>query len=346
MSGSAGDNGTGTPLLEVRGLVKHYPLKRGPIDRLRGVPPKAVRAVDGVDFAIARGQTLALVGESGCGKTTTGRCVLFLQLPTAGEVLVDGKRLDPRDESRLRERRRDLQIVFQDPNSSLNPRMTIGQTLAEALAFHGIAAGGGRGAQVADLLETVGLSGRQANRYPNELSGGQRQRVGIARALAVNPSLIVADEPVSALDVSVQAQILQLLSRLRSERGLSYLFISHDLGVVRHISDAVAVMYLGLIVERAATARLFANPLHPYTQALLAAAPVPDPSQRRERALLQGDPPSPVTPPSGCRFRTRCPYATDRCAAEVPALREIEPGHVVACHYAGEVGTGPARRPV
>ncbi|HET7093128.1 MAG TPA: oligopeptide/dipeptide ABC transporter ATP-binding protein [Thermomicrobiales bacterium] len=333
------------PLLEVRGLTKHYPLKRGIGARLRGEPALAVRAVDGIDFAIDRGQTLGLVGESGCGKTTTGRCVLFLQTPTAGEVLVDGERVDPEDDAALRRRRRELQIVFQDPNSSLNPRMTIGQTLGEALTFHRMVDRGDRGAAVAQLLETVGLSQTQANRYPNELSGGQRQRVGIARALAVDPALIVADEPVSALDVSVQAQILQLLGRLREERGLSYLFISHDLGVVRHIADAVAVMYLGLIVERAPSTRLFANPLHPYTQGLLAAAPVADPRRRRARRLLEGDPPSPIAPPSGCRFRTRCPYATDLCAAEVPPLREIEPGHFVACHYAGEVGVSHAPSP-
>jgi oligopeptide transport system ATP-binding protein len=334
---SAPTNGA-PPLLEVRGLVKHYPIKQGFVAKLRREPGKAVRAVDGVDFSIRRGETLALVGESGCGKTTTGRCVLYLQTPTAGEVLVDGELIDPSDEAAMRHRRRDLQIVFQDPNSSLNPRMTVGQTLEECIAFHGVASRGERPELVGELLQTVGLVRGQANRYPNELSGGQRQRVGIARALAVNPSLIVADEPVSALDVSVQAQILQLLERLREERGLSYLFISHDLGVVRHISDAVAVMYLGTIVEQAPTAILYANPQHPYTQALLAAAPIPDPRRRRQRVLLQGDPPSPIDPPSGCRFRTRCPYATDRCAAEVPLLRETEAGHRVACHYAGEVG--------
>jgi peptide/nickel transport system ATP-binding protein len=332
------------PLLEVRGLTKHYPLKRSVGARLRGEPALAVRAVDGIDFAIERGRTLGLVGESGCGKTTTGRCVLFLQTPTAGEVLVDGDPVDPNDEATMRRRRRELQIVFQDPNSSLNPRMTIGQTLGEALAFHRLAERGRRGAAVSDLLETVGLSATHANRYPNELSGGQRQRVGIARALAVDPALIVADEPVSALDVSVQAQILQLLARLRRERELSYLFISHDLGVVRHIADDVAVMYLGLIVERAPTERLFGNPLHPYTQALLAAAPVADPRRRRQRRLLEGDPPSPIAPPSGCRFRTRCPFAVERCAAEVPALREIAPGHFAACHFAGEVGVEPTAR--
>ena len=327
-----------TPLLDVRGLVKHFPLKRGFIDTLRGKNASAVRAVDGVDFTIARGNTLALVGESGCGKTTTGRCVLFLQEPTGGEVRFNGEIINSHDELELRRRRSQMQIVFQDPNSSLNPRMTIGQTLEEAIAFHKIAPRGDRAGAVNDLLETVGLGGQHRNRYPNELSGGQRQRIGIARALAVNPSLIVADEPVSALDVSVQAQILQLLTKLKEDRGLSYLFISHDLGVVRHISDEVAVMYLGIIVERAPTAVLYSQPLHPYTQALLSAAPVANPKLRRKRLILPGDPPSPVNPPSGCRFRTRCQHATELCAAETPPLRAIEPDHFVACHFAGEVG--------
>ncbi len=325
------------PLLEVRNLVKHYPVGRSAGDILRGRPGAAVRAVDGVTFQVQRGETLALVGESGCGKTTTGRCVLFLQQPTSGEVLFAGEAIDPRDAAALRERRKQLQIVFQDPNSSLNPRMTIGQTLGEVLVFHDMASSRERNRAVAELLETVGLASRHAGRYPNELSGGQRQRVGIARALAVNPELIVADEPVSALDVSVQAQILQLLQRLRDERGLSYLFISHDLGVVRHISDHVAVMYLGVIVEQASTPELFMNPRHPYTQALLDAAPVANPKLRRTRAPLQGDPPSPISPPSGCRFRTRCPYATELCAAQTPKLRELNPGHLVACHYAEDL---------
>jgi oligopeptide/dipeptide ABC transporter ATP-binding protein len=324
-------------LLEVRNLVKHYPVGRSVGDILRGKPGAAVRAVDGVTFQVQRGETLALVGESGCGKTTTGRCVLFLQQPTSGEVLFEGTAIDPRNAATLRERRKQLQIVFQDPNSSLNPRMTIGQTLGEALVFHDMVSSKAKNSAVAELLETVGLGARHAGRYPNELSGGQRQRVGIARALAVNPQLIVADEPVSALDVSVQAQILQLLQRLRDERGLSYLFISHDLGVVRHISDNVAVMYLGVIVEQASTSALFTNPLHPYTQALLASAPVANPRLRRARAPLQGDPPSPISPPSGCRFRTRCPYATELCAAQTPPLRELHPGHLVACHYAEDL---------
>jgi oligopeptide transport system ATP-binding protein len=329
------------PLLEVRDLVKHFPVGRSLVNTLRRTPPAAVRAVDGVSFSVAKGQTLALVGESGCGKTTTGRCVLFLQHPTSGEVLVNGEPINPADEAAMRRRRKQLQIVFQDPNSSLNPRMTVGQTLGEVLQFHKMAGGGDQQRAVAELLETVGLSGRHAGRYPNELSGGQRQRVGIARALAVNPELVVADEPVSALDVSVQAQILQLLERLRDERGLAYLFISHDLGVVRHIADDVAVMYLGVIVERAPTAALYERPLHPYTQALLAAAPVANPRLRRKRAPLPGDPPSPLAPPSGCRFRTRCPFAAERCATEVPLLRQLEPGHWVACHFAEGLRSAP-----
>jgi oligopeptide transport system ATP-binding protein len=325
------------PLLQVRDLVKHYPIKQGIFERVRKKPALKVRAVDGVGFTINRGETLALVGESGCGKTTTGRCVLFLQEPTSGEVQVDGETIDPADQKAMRKRRREMQIIFQDPNSSLNPRMTIGQSLEEAIAFHGIAPRPERPNVVRELLETVGLSGSHRSRFPNELSGGQRQRVGIARALAVRPQLIVADEPVSALDVSVQAQILELLRNLRESRGLSYLFISHDLGVVRHISDAVAVMYLGLIVEQAPTAELYARPLHPYTKALLAAAPIPDPRLRRQRMLLTGDPPSPIQPPSGCRFRTRCQYAQERCAEEVPELRQLEHNHLVACHFAESI---------
>ena len=325
------------PLLQVRGLVKHFPMRGGFIDRLRGHPAQVIRAVDGVDLTIREGETLALVGESGCGKSTTGRCVLFLQDPTAGTVTFRGRPIDPTNAGEMRERRKQLQIVFQDPNSSLNPRMTVGQTLEEALAFHKIVPKSDRSARVRELLETVGLNEQFRGRYANELSGGQRQRIGIARALAVDPELIVADEAVSALDVSVQAQILQLLARLREEKGLAYLFISHQLGVVRSISDAVAVMYLGKIVEQAPTEQIFRNPLHPYTQALMAAAPIPNPRARRERIILTGDPPSPVNPPSGCRFRTRCRYVTEHCAAEVPELREIEPSHLVACHYAGEL---------
>jgi peptide/nickel transport system ATP-binding protein/oligopeptide transport system ATP-binding protein len=306
-------------------------------DRIQRRPAQVIRAVDGVDLTIREGETLALVGESGCGKSTTGRCILYLQDPTAGTVKFRGQTIDPTNPTEMRERRKQLQIVFQDPNSSLNPRMSVGQTLEEALAFHKIVPKSERSNRVRELLETVGLNDQFRNRYANELSGGQRQRIGIARALAVDPEIIVADEAVSALDVSVQAQILQLLAKLREQKGLAYLFISHQLGVVRSISDAVAVMYLGKIVEQAPTEQIFRNPLHPYTQALMAAAPIPNPRARRERIILTGDPPSAVNPPSGCRFRTRCRYATDRCAAEVPELREIEPAHLVACHYAGNL---------
>ena len=325
------------PLLQVEGLVKHFPLRGGMFDRIQRRPAQVIRAVDGVDLTIREGETLALVGESGCGKSTTGRCILYLQDPTAGTVKFRGQTIDPTNPAEMRERRKQLQIVFQDPNSSLNPRMSVGQTLEEALAFHKIVPKSERANRVRELLETVGLNDQFRNRYANELSGGQRQRIGIARALAVDPEIIVADEAVSALDVSVQAQILQLLAKLREENGLAYLFISHQLGVVRSISDAVAVMYLGKIVEQAPTEQIFRNPLHPYTQALMAAAPIPNPRARRERIILMGDPPSAVNPPSGCRFRTRCRYATERCAAEIPELREIEPSHLVACHYAGNL---------
>lgn len=325
------------PLLQVQGLVKHFPMRGGLIDRLHRRPAQVIRAVDGVDLTIRDGETLALVGESGCGKSTTGRCILYLQDPTAGIVRYRGQAIDPANAAEMRERRKQLQIVFQDPNSSLNPRMTVGQTLEEALAFHKIVPKAERASRVRELLLTVGLNEQFRSRYANELSGGQRQRIGIARALAVDPDLIVADEAVSALDVSVQAQILQLLARLREEKGLAYLFISHQLGVVRSIADTVAVMYLGKIVEQAPTDLIFHNPLHPYTQALMAAAPIPNPRARRERIILTGDPPSPVNPPSGCRFRTRCRYATEQCATEVPALREIESMHLVACHYAGNL---------
>jgi peptide/nickel transport system ATP-binding protein/oligopeptide transport system ATP-binding protein len=325
------------PLLQVEGLVKHFPLRGGVFDRIQRRPAQVIRAVDGVDLTIREGETLALVGESGCGKSTTGRCILYLQDPTAGTVKFRGQAIDPTNAAEMRERRKQLQIVFQDPNSSLNPRMSVGQTLEEALAFHKIVPKAERSNRMRELLETVGLNDQFRNRYANELSGGQRQRIGIARALAVDPEIIVADEAVSALDVSVQAQILQLLTKLREEQGLAYLFISHQLGVVRSIADAVAVMYLGKIVEQAPTEQIFRNPLHPYTQALMAAAPIPNPRAKRERIILMGDPPSAVNPPSGCRFRTRCRYATELCAAEVPALREIEPAHLVACHYAGNL---------
>jgi oligopeptide transport system ATP-binding protein len=334
------------PLLEVTSLTKLYPLRGSSLDSIRRRQPATIKAVDGVSFTVERGKTLALVGESGCGKSTTGRCVLFLQTPTSGEIRYEGDLASPNDPREMRQRRKQFQIVFQDPNSSLNPRMTVGQTLNEVLAFHKIAPTRERPAAITNLLETVGLSAHYAGRYPNELSGGQRQRVGIARALAVGPELIVADEPVSALDVSVQAQILQVLERLRDERGLSYLFISHDLGVVRHISDDVAVMYLGVIVEQAPTAALYDRPLHPYSRALLAAAPRANPRLKRVPAPLQGEPPSPITPPRGCRFHTRCSFAQPRCSEDVPALRQLAAGHWVACHFAEDLegASGAAAR--
>ena len=317
-------------LLEVRNLVKHFHVGGG----LFGGPAGVVRAVDGVSFSLRRGETLGLVGESGCGKTTTGRCILQLERPTSGEIVFDGRDLAKLDEVELRPFRRRIQVIFQDPYSSLNPRMTVGQILAEPLAVHGIVPERAkRETRVRELLAHVGLLPQHAHRYPHQLSGGQRQRVGIARALAMEPALIVCDEPVSALDVSIQAQIINLLEDLQREFGLTYLFIAHDLSVVRHISDHVAVMYLGKIVELADRASLYDVPLHPYTKALLAAVPIPDPEleARREHIVLRGEVPSPLRPPSGCVFHPRCPIAVDRCAREVPDLREIQPGHGAAC---------------
>ena len=315
------------PLLRVRGLVKHFPVRRGLFARADGV----VRAVDGVDFELAVGQTLALVGESGCGKSTTGRLVLRLLEPTAGTVEFEGEDLTALPESAMRAHRRALQIIFQDPFASLNPRMTVGQMLAEPLALHGLAEGR-RAERVAEVLQQVGLAPAHARRYPHEFSGGQRQRIGIARALAVEPRLIVCDEPVSALDVSIQAQVINLLRDLQQRLGLAYIFIAHDLAVVRHIATHVAVMYLGRIVEYADKRALFAAPRHPYTQALLASIPVPEPAVRRERLLLAGDVPNPMDPPSGCGFRTRCVHAQAKCAEETPPLAAGD-GHGVACHF-------------
>ena len=318
-----------TPLLEVRGLVKDFQVGGG----LFGTPT-VVRAVNGVSFTIRRGETLGLVGESGCGKTTTGRCILQLERPTRGEIVFEGRDLTRLDGAELRRVRRRIQVIFQDPYSSLNPRMTVGQIIAEPLAVHGIVPDGARrAARVQDLLRHVGLLPQHAHRYPHQLSGGQRQRVGVARALALEPSLIVCDEPVSALDVSIQAQIINLLEDLQAEFGLTYLFVAHDLSVVRHISDRVAVMYLGKIVELADRKSLYEDPLHPYTRALLSAVPIPDPAleAQRERIVLGGEVPSPLRPPSGCVFHPRCPIAVDRCRDEVPTLREIRPRHWAAC---------------
>jgi len=319
-------------LLSVDDLVMHFPIYRGVFQRQVG----AVRAVDGVSFDVKRGETLGLVGESGCGKSTTGRTILQLYKPTAGRVHFDGVDLVGLKGESMRKMRRKIQMIFQDPYASLNPRMTVEQLVGEPLMVHNVATGEEIKQRVAHLLDLVKLNPAFSGRYPHEFSGGQRQRIGVARALALQPSFIICDEPISALDVSIQAQVVNLLEELQQQFNLTYLFIAHDLSMVKHISDRVAVMYLGVIVELASRDELYAKPLHPYTQALLSAVPIPDPvaDAKRQRTILKGDVPSPVNPPSGCRFRTRCPIAQDVCSQSRPEFREIRPGHFVACFFA------------
>jgi oligopeptide transport system ATP-binding protein len=319
-------------LLHVDNLMMHFPIYRGVIQRQVG----AVRAVDGISFAIKRGETLGLVGESGCGKSTTGRTILQLYKPTSGSVQFEDVDLVHLKGEELRKIRRKMQMIFQDPYASLNPRMTVADIVGEPLTVHDVAKGKEIQDRVNHLLEIVNLNPSFASRYPHEFSGGQRQRIGIARALALQPSFIICDEPISALDVSIQAQVVNLLEELQEQFNLTYLFIAHDLSMVKHISDRVAVMYLGVIVELASRDELYAKPLHPYTQALLSAVPIPDPiaDAKRQRTILQGDVPSPANPPSGCRFRTRCPIAEAVCAESRPEFREIRPGHFVACFFA------------
>ena len=317
-------------LLEIRDLVKYFPITKGIITSKQ---VGTVKAVDGISFFINRGETLGLVGESGCGKSTTGRLILRLIEATSGEVFFDGKSIFELGREEMRELRRDMQIIFQDPYASLNPRMTLGDIIGEPMEIHNIARGRAKDEKVRELLEVVGLAHYHARRYPHEFSGGQRQRIGIARALAVNPKLIICDEPVSALDVSVQAQVINLLQDLQKEFRLTYLFIAHDLSVVKHISDRVAVMYLGKIVELAGKHELYSNPQHPYSEALLSAVPIPDPTKRKTRIILEGDVPSPIDPPSGCRFYTRCGYAQEICSEEDPEFVNVGDHHYVACHF-------------
>jgi oligopeptide/dipeptide ABC transporter ATP-binding protein len=316
------------PVIEVHGLKKHFPLQKGLLQRTGGT----VYAVDGISFSIAHGETLGLVGESGCGKSTVGRTVLRLTEPTEGSIKVEGRDITHLSKTELRPYRRQMQIIFQDPFSSLDPRMSAGEIVAEPMRVHGSARGKNVRKRVAELFERVGLRQAQMDSYPHQFSGGQRQRIGIARALALQPKLIVGDEPVSALDVSIQAQVLNLMMDLQRELGLAYLFISHNLAVVEHISHRIAVMYLGRIVEYTDKRTLFTKALHPYTESLLLAVPVPDPKVKRQKRVLQGDVPSPIKPPPGCHFHTRCPYVFDRCRAEPPLLREVKPGQMVACH--------------
>ncbi len=314
-------------LLQVRNLKKYFPIRGGVFSRVVA----NVKAVEEVSLTIARGEVVGLVGESGSGKTTAGRAILRLIEPTDGEIIFDGVDIAKLPKSKMRDYRKQMQIIFQDPFASLNPRMSVGDIIGEALTIHNLARGKAKEDRVADLLERVGMSASHMRRYPHEFSGGQRQRIGIARALAVDPKFIVADEPVSALDVSIQAQVVNLLQDLKEELGLTMLFIAHDLGVVEYISDKVVVMYLGRIMEIAPAKELYRNPIHPYTEALLSAVPIPDPTVKRDRILLQGDIPSPINPPSGCVFRTRCPLATEDCKHVVPPLEEVSPGHFKAC---------------
>jgi oligopeptide/dipeptide ABC transporter ATP-binding protein len=320
-------------LIEARRLVKHYPIFGGVMLK----PVAAVKALDDVSLSIDRGETLGLVGESGCGKTTFGRAILRLEEPTSGEVYFEGRNILGYSAAQIRLLRRRMQIIFQDPFSSLNPRKTIAQIVGQPLRIHGVTRRAEREARVARLLEVVGLRPEHLRRYPHQFSGGQRQRIGVARALALNPDLIVCDEAVSALDVSIQAQVINLLMDLQAEFKLTYLFISHDLSVVEHVSDRVAVMYLGKLVELAPSPALYQHPFHPYTQALLSALPLPDPRLKRRHAILRGDVPSPIDPPPGCRFHTRCPHVQDVCRRQEPLLREITPRHTAACHFAGQI---------
>ena len=320
-------------LLKVEHLKKYFPIQSGLLAKKSG----EVKAVDDLSFEVYEGETLGIVGESGCGKSTTGRAIMRLSEPTSGKVTFNDVELTALPNKEMRKMRRDIQMVFQDPYASLNPRHTVGKILEEPLIVHGIGKSKERKERVQELLEIVGLSSYHAKRYPHQFSGGQRQRIGIARALMTNPKLIIADEPVSALDVSIQAQVLNLMQKLQQELNLTYIFIAHDLGVVRHISDRVGVMYLGRMVELADSESLYKEPLHPYTQALLSAVPIPDPTHHREQLLLEGDIPSPSDPPTGCSFHTRCPYATDLCKFTVPIFRKVKPGHAVACHLYNDV---------